>query len=142
MGEPPYEFCVLVVSADAGATASLLRQIHELGHSAHAAPSHAEALRLARTLAPHVILLDVAAPLGDHRALTHDFRAIAELSEVYLIALTSYDAHTNRPTSIAAGFDDHLWKPVGPKLLEALLNYLVLKLRSQTAARPEGGCAD
>lgn len=138
----PYPFCVLVVDEEAGSAATLTKLIRDMGHDAHAAHDHREALRLAKTLVPHVVLLTVEPPLAAHQEVTRNFRAIPDLKESYIIAMTDYDRNTNRPTSIAAGFDDHLWKPVGSRLLEALMSYLALKLRSVVAQRPEGGCAN
>ena len=136
-----YPFCVLILDSDEAAAHSLVQQLRALGHEAHAADSHDKALHLCEKLLPHVVLVAVQPPLSAHRNLALNIRAALGLEETYLVAVTDYDRETNRPGSVAAGFDEHLWRPVGPKLLEALMAYLSLKLRAVESLRPEGGCA-
>jgi two-component system CheB/CheR fusion protein len=39
----------------------------------------------------------------------------------YIVALTGYGQPEDRARALAAGFDDHLVKPVDPERIEALL---------------------
>jgi CheY-like chemotaxis protein len=137
-----YPFCVLVCDRDVQGANALVRQIRELGHMAHSVQESGDALQAAETLLPHVMLLSLPAPLAAHSALTRRIRSVLGLEQSYLVAVSDYDPDTTRPSILEAGFDDLLWKPIGAKLLEALMKYLSLKLRDIEAERPEGGCAD
>lgn len=137
-----YPFCVLICDRDVPAAFALVRQVRELGHMAHCVHDQGEALKAAETLLPHVMLLSLPKPLAAHIELTRRIRAVLGLEQTYLVALADYDPDTTRAVVLEAGFDDLLWKPIGGKLLDALMTYLSLKLRDVEAERPEGGCAD
>ena len=137
-----YPFCVLVCDSDVPGATALVRQIRELGHMAHCVHDPADALKAAETLMPHVMLLALPGPRAVQFDLNRRIRNLLGLDQTYLIALSDYDPETTRAIVLEAGYDDLLWKPIGAKLLEALMKYLSLKLRDFEAVRPEGGCAD
>jgi len=137
-----YPFCVLVCDRDVAAATALVGQLRGLGHAAHCVHEPGDTLQAAETLLPHVMLLALPAPLAAHVELTRRIREVLGLEQTYLVALSDYDPDTTRSSVLEAGFDDLLWKPIGARLLEALMRYLSLKLRDIEADRPEGGCAD
>ena len=55
------------------------------------------------------------------------------LQRLGLVSLTGYDRTEDRARAIAAGFDDHLVKPVGMEALGALVSRLVSE---RNAAKP------
>ncbi|HEX4913141.1 MAG TPA: response regulator, partial [Vicinamibacterales bacterium] len=81
----------------------------------HDAPA---ALEAARQFRPHVILCDIGLPGMSGYELAQHLRAE---SRARLVALSGYGQEEDRRRSKAAGFDQHLVKPVEPAALFELL---------------------
>jgi CheY-like chemotaxis protein len=84
----------------------------------HDGPS---ALRAVADFIPHVALLDIGLPVMDGYELARRLREMPELRGLRIIALTGYGQDSDRARSLAAGFDDHLVKPLRLELLEEIL---------------------
>jgi CheY-like chemotaxis protein len=63
-------------------------------------------------VAPDVGLLDIGLPGMDGYQLARRMRAESALSDLRLIALTGSGHSEDRTMALAAGFDEHLLKPV------------------------------
>ena len=74
----------------------------------------------ARGFAPDVVFLDLNMPDGDGISLLPQLRAIFG-DDVHVAALTGYGQQHDRDTTRAAGFQEHLTKPVDIARLEATL---------------------
>ena len=74
----------------------------------------------ARRFAPDVVFLDLNMPDGDGISLLPQLRAIFG-DEVHVAALTGYGQQHDRDITRAAGFQEHLTKPVDIDRLEATL---------------------
>jgi CheY-like chemotaxis protein len=70
---------------------------------------------------PDFILIDIGLPVVDGYELARRIRALDEFKDVRLIAITGYGHESARQRSFAAGFSEHLVKPVDMKQLEAIL---------------------
>ena len=71
--------------------------------------------------APDVAILDVGLPEMDGFEIARRIRADARHAGARLVALTGYGQATDRAATLAAGFDEHLVKPVQPDRLLDLL---------------------
>jgi CheY-like chemotaxis protein len=91
------------------------------GHEVATAVDGAAALELATTLRPDVVFLDIGLPGMDGYEVARRLREVPSLDSVLLIAVTGYGHDEDRRRSQAAGFDQHLVKPVDPAQLRALL---------------------
>ena len=78
-------------------------------------------LEIARTWRPEVILLDLGMPGMDGYEVARRLRAEYGKDGMTLIALTGYGQETDHAGAQAAGFDDHLVKPVDLNALCAAL---------------------
>lgn len=67
------------------------------------------------------VLLDIHMPSLDGLEVARQIRADPGSSALLLLALTGSSDPRDRSSSLAAGFDHHLVKPVNPDLLRALL---------------------
>ncbi len=72
----------------------------------------AQALELARTTAPHVILLDVMMPGLDGFEVTRRLKADPLTRHIPVVLVTSLDGKDNRVKGLDAGADEFLTKPV------------------------------
>jgi CheY-like chemotaxis protein len=84
-----------------------------------------DALTLAATLQPDLILMDLRMPQMDGFEATQKLRQDPELKDIVVIAISASVFITTRQESISAGCDDFLTKPVQ---LEELLDCLRIHL--------------
>ena len=91
-----------------------------------------EALALATSHSPEVILLDLGLPDGDGIALT---RTLREWSSVPIIVLSARGRESDKVEALDAGSDDYLTKPFGVNELLARMR-AALRRASQPAAAP------
>jgi signal transduction histidine kinase len=111
---------ILVVDDNRDAAESLALLLELNGHTLHMAYSGAEALELAATHRPEVILLDLALPGMDGYEICRQLRRKGFI-DTRIIAMTGYGQERDRRRSEEAGFDTHTVKPVEIDLLEKIL---------------------
>ena len=112
---------VLIVedNADAAETMQLLLEVH--GHQARVAHDASSALAVADEFRPDALLLDIGLPDMSGRELVGILRSRPETSAALIIAVSGYGTQRDIEASRAAGFDQHLVKPVSPQALENAL---------------------
>jgi two-component system cell cycle response regulator DivK len=80
-----------------------------------------QALTLASTCAPHVIVLDLGLPDIDGWEVARQLKATPGTAAIPIIALTGADLPHERVSAMRAGCDRHLAKPCLPaSLVEAI----------------------
>ncbi|MGH8217906.1 MAG: PAS domain S-box protein [Steroidobacteraceae bacterium] len=112
---------VIVVDDNADAADSLALLLQAVGHDAEAVHSSREALERIKSFKPEIALLDIGLPEIDGYELAKHLRAGREFSGLRLVAVTGYGRAEDRQRACAAGFDDHLVKPVDLQSLERVL---------------------
>jgi CheY-like chemotaxis protein len=112
---------LLVVDDNVDAARTLSEALVGWGHEVHVAHDGPTAVERALRLRPDVVLLDIGLPHMDGYAVAERLRDEASLSGVVLIALSGYGQAGDRDRTRAAGFRDHLVKPVDLVSLSALL---------------------
>ena len=115
-----HHLLVIDDNADAALTLSMMLQLK--GFAVTTALSGAEGLQVAQTLQPRVILCDLSMPGMDGFEVCRRLRGQAWGASMVLIALTGYGQPEDRRQTKAAGFDDHLVKPINLGVLMQLLN--------------------
>jgi PAS domain S-box-containing protein len=111
---------VLVIDDNADSTGSMVTLLELLGHVAHGACSGAEGLVAAEAFRPHVVLLDLNMPDMDGVAVMHALRRRYGTA-LRVIAMTGYGRQGERRSTLEAGFDAHLTKPVEMAQLQRVL---------------------
>jgi two-component system cell cycle response regulator DivK len=84
------------------------------GYRVVAAADGPQGIQVAEELEPDLILLDIQLPAMDGYAVARALRGIAALSEVPIIAVTSYAMVGDREKSLAAGCNGYIEKPINP----------------------------
>ena len=121
--------------------------IEVVGHAANGM----EAITLARTLRPDVILMDLRMPLMDGIAATEQITGSDDLAGVRVLVLTTFDDEEDVLAAIRAGASGYLLKDVaGPALRQAIrdvasgdsiadpaLTSILIRQAARTASRPE-----
>ncbi|MCW5891015.1 MAG: response regulator [bacterium] len=84
-----------------------------------------EGVRLAKTLGPSLILMDLQLPRLDGIAALRLLRADPATRAIPVVAVTASATSAARPQVRAAGFDGHHDKPIDVKALVALVERMV-----------------
>lgn len=114
---------VLVVDDHVDSARTFSQLLQWVGCTTHETHEGAKVIDAAKAFQPNVILLDIGLPGLDGYQVARLIRQTPELSHVRLIALTGYDQPEYVERARAAGFDDHLVKPVE-------IAYLIGRLRA------------
>jgi signal transduction histidine kinase/CheY-like chemotaxis protein len=112
---------ILVVEDNDDAREMLTTMLLMDGHKVRSARDGAEALALAAAEAPEVMIVDVGLPDMNGHEVAGRVRAQTWGARVRLLALTGYGQPEDRERALAAGFDDHLTKPVEDGRLARLI---------------------
>ena len=124
---------VLVVDDNVDAADLLGEMLRRRGHEVVIAHDGAAALRTRLTFCPDVALLDIGLPVMDGYELAQNLRALHPDAPLQIIAITGYGEANDRARSKAAGFDEHLVKPVDGARVCELLAALPPPLRQPTS---------
>jgi signal transduction histidine kinase/CheY-like chemotaxis protein len=112
---------VLVVDDNADAANTLCSILELFGHQVRCVYDGISTLAVAEDFRPDVILLDIGLPGMDGYQVARTIRDHPALRSTKLIAVTGYGQGADRERSLAAGFDQHLTKPVDADKLHRLL---------------------
>jgi len=103
-------------------SAEMLKALLEFsGHSVRIAFEGTEGERAALDFLPDVILLDIGLPGKDGYQVIKSLRSLAPLASTVIVATTGYGRVEDRSRCLAAGFDEHLTKPVDTAKLQQLI---------------------
>jgi CheY-like chemotaxis protein len=113
---------VLVVDDDPAVADSMMVLLQLDGHEVRTVATGQEALEVARSFQPGLILLDIGLQGMDGYEVARRLREQQpENAKMQLVAVTGYGHEASRLRSKEAGFDRHLVKPVDPEAIIALL---------------------
>jgi CheY-like chemotaxis protein/anti-sigma regulatory factor (Ser/Thr protein kinase) len=112
---------ILVVDDNVDAADSLVMLLQLDGHDVEAAYGGAEAIEAVHRRQPQMVFLDIGLPEMDGYEVARRLRMHEFATPLRLIALTGYGQQEDVERSYAAGFNDHLVKPVSAEALEAIL---------------------
>jgi CheY-like chemotaxis protein len=116
---------ILLVDDNADACETLAELLRLSGYEVRTAGDAPAALALMEGFAPRLALLDIGLPGTDGYELASLVRVQPGGSGLKLVALTGYGSDSDRARALAAGFDEHLVKPVAiDKLLDTLSRLL------------------
>jgi len=108
---------VLVVEDDPDLVELLRFNLGSAGFSITTASNGVEALKMARSGSPDLILLDLMLPELDGFAVCEILRRDPATAQVPIIMLTALSSELARFTGLECGANDYVTKPFSPKLL-------------------------
>ncbi|MFL5505296.1 MAG: ATP-binding protein, partial [Gemmatimonadales bacterium] len=126
---------ILVVDDGEDQARSLGMLLELMGHRVRVALDGPSALRAAEDFQPEVALIDIGLPGINGYEVARRIRANPRLGDILLIAQTGWGQEEDRQRSHAAGFDEHLVKPVDLEDLTVLIDRATL--RDASPALPE-----
>jgi CheY-like chemotaxis protein len=103
---------VLIVDDNPDSAEVLLEVMETFGHEVKAVTSAGEALAVAPNFRPDIAFIDIGMPGVDGYALVAFLRSMEELKECRFVAATGYHGEGAAARSRAAGFHQHLAKPL------------------------------
>jgi signal transduction histidine kinase/CHASE1-domain containing sensor protein/CheY-like chemotaxis protein len=112
---------VLVVDDNVDAAMTLSEAVRFDGHDVRVAHDGPSALQEAAAFSPEVVLLDIGLPGMDGYEVVRRLRELPQTHGALIVALTGFGQDSDRRRAIAAGFDDHLVKPVDLDTVTAVL---------------------
>lgn len=113
---------VLVADDNRDAAESMGLLLEYAGHQVWRAFSGTEALAVALRERPEFLILDIGMPGLSGYEVAERIRSEPWGKRATLVALTGWGQERDRRRAWAAGFDQHLTKPVDPAQIEALLS--------------------
>ena len=112
---------MLIVEDNVPAAKILSALVARGHHDVRIAYSGEQALDLAGSFHPDVVLLDLGLPGISGFDVAAELRGRAEFAHTRLVAVTGDDDDEQRRRTQAAGFTHHLTKPVTPEALQEVL---------------------
>ncbi|MGX4641897.1 ATP-binding protein [Massilia sp. SYSU DXS3249] len=112
---------IMVVDDNVDAAGMLAMLLEVSGHQVAVEHEPLRALARGRVEQPDVFLLDIGLPDVDGIELARRLRAQPETAHSVLIAVSGYGQEQDRRAALAAGFSEHLVKPVDFERLTKLL---------------------
>jgi CheY-like chemotaxis protein/MinD-like ATPase involved in chromosome partitioning or flagellar assembly len=131
---------VLIVDDDVQTLRLVGLMLERQGYKILAANSGAQALHMAHTDHPDVIVLDVMMPEMDGYEVTRRLRKDPETANIPILLFTAKTMVEDKVSGYEAGADDYLTKPIHPAELTAHLRALLSRSKSRsTPANTERG---
>lgn len=103
----------------------MVRRLQRRGHTIISAVDGRQAVEMALSEKPDLILMDMSLPVMDGWEATRQIKQCADLHDTPVIGLTAHAMAGDRMQALAAGCDEYASKPVEfDKLMELILRIL------------------
>ncbi|MBF6568312.1 MAG: response regulator [Candidatus Binataceae bacterium] len=122
--QPPAHLQVLIVEDNDDAAEALRLLLELFGHSATVVGSGPAALDAVRTREYSAALVDIGLPGIDGYEVARQIRRLPNSEAIILAALTGYGQEADKRQALAAGFDEHITKPVTLERLQTFLSQI------------------
>ena len=93
--------------------------LRHLGYRVIEAQDGVEAVELARSTQPDLILMDISIPRMDGWEATRILRGDSRTSAIPIVALTAHALADDRERAVEVGFSSYLAKPIEPRVVVA-----------------------
>lgn len=130
---------VLIVDDDVQTLRLVGLMLERQGYKILAANNGAQALQMAHSEHPDVILLDVMMPDLDGYEVTRRLRRDSETANIPILMFTAKTQVDDKISGYEAGVDDYLTKPIHPAELTAHMRALLQRSKTRTATSRERG---
>ena len=106
----------------------MMRRLLEMaGYHVVEATNGEEAVTLAHSERPDLILMDLSLPIIDGLAATRAIRKLEGFAETPIVAVSAHDTSDFQADALAAGCDSYITKPIDFSQLELLIARLLGK---------------
>lgn len=118
---PPTTKTVLIAEDNMDNRIIYATMLSHVGYRVVEADNGVEAVRVARTERPDIILMDISMPLMDGYEATRVLKADPETRGIPIVAVTAHAMVTDRDAAKEAGCDDYVSKPVEPQGIRSVV---------------------
>lgn len=122
---------ILLVDDEPDILEFLSYNIKKEGYEVHTASNGKDAIELAATVVPHLILLDVMMPEMDGIETCEELRRNTDLQSTIIAFLTARGEDYSQIAGFEAGGDDYITKPIKPKVLVSRIKALLKRYRTE-----------
>lgn len=106
----------------------MMRRLLELsGYRVVEATNGEEAVRLAQSERPHIVLMDLSLPVIDGLAATRAIRKLDGFKDMPIVAVSAHDTTDFQSEALSAGCNSYITKPIDFSQLETLIARLLGK---------------
>lgn len=132
---------ILIIEDDPASHALVKYLLESAGHTTLSASDGGEGVRLAVDEAPDLVVCDLQMPVMNGYQVMQCLRDYPQWRRVPVIAVTAFSMAGDRDAALAAGFDEHISKPIVPQTFVAQIQaFLPVELRGDSPpAQHEGG---
>jgi two-component system alkaline phosphatase synthesis response regulator PhoP len=105
--------------------------LRKAGYEVHSTQNGKEAIKKAKEINPHLILLDVMMPEMDGVETCEEMRKHPDLQNTIIAFLTARGEDYSQIAGFEAGGDDYITKPIKPKVLNSRIKALLKRYKEK-----------
>ena len=124
---------VLIVDDEPDILEIVSYNLQNEGYQIYTASNGVEAVKAAKKITPHLILLDVMMPEMDGIEACEKIRELNGLEDVIIAFFTARGEDYSQVAGFEAGADDYITKPVKPKVLVSKVKSLLRRLKKTSS---------
>ncbi|MEI6851402.1 MAG: response regulator transcription factor [Bacteroidota bacterium] len=128
-------FNILLVDDEPDIVEFLGYNLKQEGFKVYTAGNGKDAVKIAREVTPHIIVLDVMMPGMDGIETCIELRKLPSLKNTLIMFLTARGEDYSQIAGLDAGADDYISKPIKPRVFVSRINALLR--RYQSAQQPD-----
>ncbi len=122
---------ILLVDDEPDIIEILTYNLSKEGYQVFSARNGEEALRRAKEITPHLIILDVMMPVMDGIETCENLRSDPRFQDTIIMFLSARSEDYSHVAAFDVGADDYVNKPIKPKLLISKVNALLRRFLKQ-----------
>ena len=127
------QFRILLVDDESDILEFLSYNLRREGYEVQTSQNGTTALQIAKSMMPHLIILDIMMPGMDGIETCREIRKMPDLEDVLVMFLTARAEDYSQIAGLDAGADDYVTKPVRPAVLVSRVNAMLRRLKKPGA---------
>jgi DNA-binding response OmpR family regulator len=132
---------ILVIEDDPATSRLVEYSLRHDGYQVVRASNGLEGIRMARTEAPDLVILDVMLPGLDGFEICHRLRSDAATARLPILMFSAKAQEIDKSTGLKVGADEYLTKPAAPAEIVSRVQQLLAKKDLTAPARKDGNGA-
>jgi two-component system alkaline phosphatase synthesis response regulator PhoP len=122
---------ILVIDPEPESAFTISETLKQADYEVIASSDALDAIRLAKSEIPQLILLDLLIPKMDGIDICYELRSIENLADTLIVFYTNSSEDYSQIAAFNAGADDYIIKPCKPRVLISRLKALLKRNKSQ-----------
>lgn len=128
---------ILLVDDEADVLEFIGYNLKKAGYQVYTADNAQDAIEMAKSIKPHLILLDVMMPGMDGVEACEEMRKHENLKDTIIAFLTARGEDYSQIAGFEAGGDDYITKPIKPKVLLSRIKALLKRYKEENNSETE-----